>query len=221
MSPAPLKVVWDLPVRLFHWSLVCLVAFSWFSNQMGWIEYHMRSGMTVLILVLFRLIWGVIGSPTARFWNFLAGPRAVITYLKAMKSGKGEKWFGHNPAGGWSVIALLGLLGLQGSLGLFANDDIFTRAPLFHLVSKRTSDIITGYHGDVFSILLTVIALHVAAALFYRFVKKDDLITPMVTGKKAWEDDAPQALNGRAQLWRGSLALGLAALAVWYLVTRV
>jgi len=217
----PLKAVWDVPTRLFHWALVLLVTFSWFSNEMGWIEYHMRSGMAILTLVLFRLMWGVIGSPTARFWNFLAGPGTTIRYLKGLRSGDEAKWFGHNPAGGWSIMALLGLLGLQGSLGLFANDDIFTRGPLFHLVSKRTSDMLTGYHGRVFNVLVAVIALHVTAALFYRFIKRDDLITPMITGKKAWEGDTPQALSAGSQLWRGLLALGLAALAVWYIVTQI
>lgn len=219
LSP-PLKKVWDLPTRLFHWSLVGLITFSWFSNEMGWIDYHMRSGMAVLTLVLFRLIWGLIGSPTARFWNFLTGPRTTIKYFKGLVSGGEDKWFGHNPGGGWSIIALLGLVATQGSLGLFANDDIFSEGPLAHLVSKRTSDTLTGLHEETFEILIVLIALHVGMILFYKYFKKDDLIKPMITGTKSWEGDAPRLLNSWSQIWRGLLALGLAALIVWYVVTK-
>ncbi len=189
--PAQIAVrLWDLPVRIVHWSLVLLIPALWGSAEFGRMDVHRALGYAALSLLLFRLYWGVAGSAPARFASFVRGPMAILAYLRG-----GVAAIGHNPLGALSVIALLGLLGLQIGLGLFAQDTdgLFT-GPLADLVSYETSDAAGEWHEVMFNVLLAVIALHVGAVLFYLFVKRDNLIGPMVTGRKRVAADvvAPQ-----------------------------
>lgn len=210
--------IWDLPTRLFHWSLLALIAACWWaSGENGDIDWHMRCGYAVLVLLLFRLVWGVLGSTTARFANFVTAPNAVLAYLGSMR-GKEAPHIGHNPAGGWMVVAMLALLlGIAGS-GLFANDDIMSEGPLAHHVSEQLSDMATAWHETAFYTLLALVALHVSAIAFYLLVKKDNLVRPMLTGNK----QVPQGMKVPELHMRGSwlalLLLGVAAGAVWLLV---
>ena len=176
-APVP---VWDRPVRIVHWLIVLLVPFSWWAAEEGLMEWHFRSGLTIMGLVIFRLIWGVIGSSTARFSSFVRGPRAIADYI----CGRRARVLGHNPLGALSVIALIALLSVQVGLGLFSTDeDGLHPGPLSHLVEVETSETLTERHEAMFDILLVFIALHVAAVLFYLLVKRRNLVTPMVTGK--------------------------------------
>ncbi len=209
---------WDLPTRLFHWALVSTLCVSWYTGEFGPIGLHLQAGYVALTLVLFRLAWGVVGSRTARFADFVAAPRAAARHLKQAMTGDHERTLGHNAAGGWSVIALLLFVAVQAGLGLFANDDIFTEGPLAHLVSKETSDWLTGLHRANVNILLALVALHVGAIVFYLF-QGDNLLVPMITGYKRWQGPAPR--QERAPLWRAAVALALATAVVWYLVTQV
>jgi cytochrome b len=205
MSGAEVRV-WDLPTRLFHWAIVLLVPAMWATHELDLMDVHILLGQAMLGLVLFRLIWGAIGGSTARFAGFVRGPRAVLAYVRGRAGGA----FGHNPLGGWSVIAMLLLLAVQVGLGLFATDeDGLHSGPLSHLVSYDSARILAHRHEIVFYILLGFIALHLAAVLYYRFVKRDDLITPMVTGRR----DAPASGEAMApaSLGRFLLAAGLAA----------
>lgn len=199
----PVKV-WDLPVRLFHWTLVALVAALWASGEFGELDIHMQLGTGALALVLFRLAWGIVGSRTARFADFVRGPAAILAYLRTFDHGR----IGHNPLGALSVLALLALVLAQAGSGLFTSDDIFTDAPLTHLVSAKTVSLMSSIHRIGFKVLLAVIGLHLAAIAYYRFVKKDDLIRPMITGRKAAPPETAENQGGNPLL-----ALALAALA--------
>lgn len=170
--------IWDLPTRLFHWSLVILIAFSWWTAEEHYDDIHIWSGLAVVTLLIFRLLWGLFGSSTARFANFVRGPRAVFGYLRG-----GWRGIGHNPLGALSVIALLGLAILQVGLGLVASDeDGLMQGPLAHLVSVDTSEAAAELHEDLFNVLLAFIGLHVAAILYYRLRGKR-LVNPMITGR--------------------------------------
>ncbi|MDO9489962.1 MAG: cytochrome b/b6 domain-containing protein [Sphingomonadaceae bacterium] len=173
--------LWDLPTRIVHWSLVVLIPFSWWSAENHDLERHRWSGYAILGLLIFRLIWGFVGSSTSRFATFLRGPRAVIAYAR----GRGEPGIGHNPMGGWSVMVMLALLATQVGLGLFASDDDgLETGPLNHLVSYAAAETITELHELMFNVLVAMIALHVATVLFYLFVRRDNLIAPMLRGSK-------------------------------------
>lgn len=182
VADATLSVpVWDLPVRLFHWSLVALIAFSWWSAEYGHTDWHLRSGYGVLFLLSFRLVWGVIGSSTARFTSFVRGPRGVVDYLRTS-----QRWsrIGHTPLGALSVVALLGLIGAQLWFGLITTDeDGIVSGPLNRLVDFDTGELARTIHHQLFNVLLGFIALHVAAILFYRLVRGKDLVGAMVRGR--------------------------------------
>ncbi|MDO9597369.1 MAG: cytochrome b/b6 domain-containing protein [Azoarcus sp.] len=199
--------VWDLPTRLFHWLLAAGVAVSFVTAQIGGnlIEWHSRAGLFVLGLVIFRLVWGVIGSPTARFANFVRGPGAILAYLRGRWHG-----VGHNPLGALSVIGLLALVGAQAVTGLFTDDDIAFRGPLADLVSQEWSDTALGIHVLLQNILLGLVVLHLVAIVFYLRIKRENLVRPMVTG---WKEVAPSAA-AEAAFSHTNRSRGLVALVV-------
>ncbi|MEJ2575580.1 MAG: cytochrome b/b6 domain-containing protein [Gammaproteobacteria bacterium] len=194
--------VWDLPTRLFHWLLVAAVATSWLSVELGAMEVHRWSGYAILSLVVFRLLWGVFGSPHARFGDFVRGPGAVWRYLR----GHDVDYGGHNPLGGWAVLALLALLLVQAVSGLFATDEILFEGPYYPAVAAETAAWLTGVHKQNFDLLLALVALHVAAVLFHRLARGHDLLRPMLTGL---DPERP----GRARPRPWWLALTAAAIA--------
>ena len=178
--------VWDLPLRLFHWSLVLVFAGLWYTGENADLERHFLLGKIMIGLLVFRLLWGIVGSQTARFSRFPLHPASSLQYLK----GTYKESFGHNPVGSWSVVLILSLLTLQTITGLFANDGVIDEGPLVQFIATDLSDFITSIHRQVFEILLVVLPVHIAAALFYQFVKKQPLITAMITGKKELEEGA-------------------------------
>jgi cytochrome b len=193
--------VWDLPVRLFHWTLVLLVVVSFTTGKLGgnWLAWHFRSGYCILALVLFRVVWGLWGSETARFTNFIHGPRKVIEYGRSLVRGAGMVHTGHNPLGGLMVILMLVLLLIQATTGLYVDDDAGTRAPLADTASDAIVSLFTRIHRININILVACVVLHVSAALFYLFVMKDNLIGPMITGRKTMPDGhAEPVLSGHA-----------------------
>ena len=200
--------VWDLPIRLVHWLLAGLIAFSWWSVEYHHTDWHIWSGCAVVTLLLFRLLWGLFGSSTARFSSFVRGPGAILGYLRGGWSG-----IGHNPLGGLSVIALLSDTALQAGLGLIAQDeDGIYAGPLAGLVSSDTSDRARDIHEVNFYVLLALIALHVAAILFYR-LRGRSLIMPMITGKAVLP-------RGTVPMQPGRWWIALLCLAVAIGVTR-
>lgn len=192
--------------------LIALVA----TAKLDAMDWHVRAGEAMLAVVLFRLLWGFLGSRNARFSSFVRGPRAVVAYARSLFSPAHARFAGHNPLGGWMVLLLLGLLLLQASLGLFSNDDIVTEGPLARYVSKDLSDALSSVHSFNAWVVVTLSVVHVAAVLAYWIRFKENLVRPMLVGVKelpgAAADDSAVASPIRA----GALA-GLCALAVWLL----
>ena len=176
--------IWDLPTRLFHWTLVALVTTLWVSAIRGWMTVHYVCGVAALALVSFRIVWGFLGSTTARFADFAASPGRVFAYLRALRRGEDLRHAGHNPAGGWMVLAFLLLILAQAALGLFANDEFDFKGPLAEFISGKRSDLLTRVHIFLFDAILVCTWLHVCAIGFYALVKRDNLIGPMLHGTK-------------------------------------
>ncbi len=211
--------VWDLPTRLFHWTVTLLVAASYFSAKYGRMDLHFLFGYAMLTLLLFRLAWGFVGSDTSRFGRFIKSPLAGLRHLAQFRRGEPDDEIGHNAAGGWMVLALLGLLGVQATTGLFANDDATVEGPLKHLVPPATSDWLSSVHSLNFNIILGAIVLHVVAITAYAVVKRHNLLRPMITGKKRLPGNTRQPRMASSLL--ALMLVALAGCAVWVLVTRV
>jgi cytochrome b len=210
--------VWDLPVRIFHWLLVLAVIGSYVTHRLGlsWFKYHLWCGYAVLVLVSARIVWGFVGTRHARFGQFLRGPGAMWRYLSGWKRGT-QHAIGHNPLGAWMVIALLLLLLAQALTGLYANDQITNTGPLFGYVSGATSDALSSWHHRIFNVLLGAIALHILAVLVYRLVRREDLITPMFSGRK--QVPAGEAIRG-SRTWLFALILIAVVLALWAIIAH-
>jgi cytochrome b len=180
------RLVWDLPLRLFHWLLVLSMAASWITAELGfdYTPWHMRLGYFSIGLVVFRVIWGFIGPKHARFSSFLTGPSGIWRYAKGLAAGTMIQTAGHNPLGGISVIVMLVLVGFQTATGLFATDDIVWTGPYYGAVSGATADRLTSLHHLNFNIILVAVALHILAIAFYFLVKKQNLVASMFHGKK-------------------------------------
>ncbi len=209
----PLKV-WDLPVRLFHWTIVLLILAAWLSQELDQMELHMWIGRTTLSLLLFRIAWGFIGSDTARFGRFLRGPAAALRHLAQIRRREPDREIGHNAAGGWMVLVMLVLIGVQAGTGLFSNDDGNTEGPLMHLVSKDRSDFLSHIHALNFKLIEAAIVLHVVAIAAYAILKRQNLVRPMITGEKLMPTDAPAPRLANPLL--ALLALALAAALVFW-----
>lgn len=202
--------IWDLPTRAFHWLVVLLIPAMWWTAEEERMDLHILLGQVMLGLILFRIIWGLIGSSTARFVSFVKGPRAIFAYLRGQWSG-----IGHSPLGALSVLAMLLVLAVQVGLGLFASDDDgLYQGPLSHYVSLDTAETLAERHETMFNVLLVLIGLHLAALLFYRLVRRNDLITPMLSGgRPGVAGETPMVA---APAWRFVLAAVLAlGLTLW------
>jgi cytochrome b len=211
-------LVWDLPTRLFHWLLLICVILSFVTGNIGGnlMEYHMLSGYAIFVLLIFRLAWGFVGSRTARFSSFVKSPMTVLSHVGVLLQKKEETpYLGHNPLGGWSIVAMLLALFVQVATGLFANDDILTEGPLYAWVSKETSDLFTWVHLTNRYLLVALIAVHIFAVFFYFFYKHENLIGPMITGVKRWHA-ATENTAGSNLL--ATAIFGLAILVVYLLV---
>ena len=210
--------IWDLPVRAFHWALVVLVVAQVVTAAIGGnaMQFHAFGGCAILTLILFRILWGFLGGTHARFSDFVRGPGHVIRYAKALLKGPHPSHRGHNPLGGWSVLAMLVSLLMQAATGLFANDDVMMEGPLAKHVSARTSEIATSIHDVNAAVLLTLIAAHIAAVLFYFLARKENLIAPMITGRKHFATEEAPARYGN--LWLAALLLGCSAATVYFVV---
>lgn len=208
--------VWDLSIRLFHWTLVLAIPFMWFSADTGgnWLAWHLRVGLLILGLWVFRLCWGVWGSDTARFAQFVRGPGQIRRYLKG-EVGENEQP-GHNPLGALMVVALLLAIGIQLASGLFAADENTWVSPgyLNSWVSEETGSRLRHFHATFFWALLGLIAVHISAVVGYKLLKKTDLIKPMICGYKALPATA-KPLRFATGL-RLLAALAVAVVVVWW-----
>ena len=206
--------VWDLPVRLFHWLLVLVLCGSWITAELSTtaFKWHEFCGYTVLVLVSFRLLWGLLGTRHARFANFLRGPRDLLSYARKLASPTTYRpSVGHNPIGGWVVMILLLLLLTQGLTGLFANDGVIDTGPLFGWISLSLSDSLTKIHHLVFHVLQAIVALHITAAALYFLVRRENLILPMLTGRKPDEVVPEREEISGSRIWLALLIVLLLA----------
>ncbi|GMG83707.1 cytochrome b/b6 domain-containing protein [Paralimibaculum aggregatum] len=200
-SPVVETRLWDLPTRLFHWALVVLVATSWGLGEFGpdIMTLHFWSGYAICGLLAFRLVWGLVGPRPARFASFLYGPRKVLAYAAGLSRRQPSRWPGHNPLGGWAVAALLLLLVAQVATGLVADPEDFVNVgPFASAVGADLSRTATALHETLSSLILLMVALHVGVILFYRHWKREDLIGPMIHGRKAVDPSAEEALSRSA-----------------------
>lgn len=231
-SPPPVAVtepdlvpvrVWDWPVRVFHWTLLALVVVSVATAYAGgtWMDWHMRSGYAVLGLLAFRIAWGFAGTRWARWSSFVHGPARALAYARTLLASPHETSVGHNPIGGYMVVALVAVLLGQATTGLFANDDILTEGPLAKLVSKALSDRLTSLHHLNQWLIYALAGLHVLAVLVHRVRFREDLVAAMITGvKKMPARYAQQGIAGTPHA-RALVLAAIAAAAVWLVVTRL
>ncbi|MDB5986922.1 MAG: cytochrome [Nevskia sp.] len=180
------RQVWDLPVRVFHWSLVAAVVASYVTNKLGvgYFRYHVWCGYAVIVLVSFRLLWGLVGTRHARFWNFVCGPASTARYALGWMRGEPQRYAGHNPLGALMVMALLLALFAQACSGLFGNDEIVNVGPLYGYASNELSLQLTSLHRQLFNWILAAIVVHVLAVLVHRVAKRENLVSAMWTGRK-------------------------------------
>lgn len=203
-------LVWDLPLRLFHWTMAALLPVLYVTWRWTWMDWHALAGDALLALLLFRLLWGFFGSDTARFSRFLRSPRLAWRHLAHLARGEADIQVGHNPAGGWMVAAMLALLLAQTLTGLFVQNDVANEGPLTELVPARIANAITALHDWIlWDALLALVALHLLAILAYTVIRQDELLRPMVIGRKWLPAAMPQPRI--ASLARALLLLGCAA----------
>jgi cytochrome b len=211
--------VWDLPTRLFHWLLAGCVIGLVVTGSIGgnWMNWHLRLGYAVLTLLLFRLVWGFIGGHWSRFASFVYAPSSLVAYLRGQA--RPEHRVGHSPLGALSVFALLLILAAQVSTGLMSDDEIAFFGPLVRFVSGDTVVMATSYHKNVGKfIVIGLVVLHVVAILFYKFVKKQGLVRPMVVGDKQLAMQVPSANDTTGTRLLALAVLALCGAAVTWLV---
>jgi len=212
-------LLWDLPTRVFHWLLALLILLQWGTGEWHWLDmrWHFYGGYAILALLLFRLCWGFVGSDSARFSRFLRGPSAVLGYLRTLLRREPEYLAGHNPVGGWSVLALLACIAVQSVTGLFSGDaDEALYGPLAGWLGDHAIDTITDVHEATKNVLLALIVVHVAGVLWHLFVKRENLVAAMLGGRAPLREDPRLRFRG---LWLAVVLAGMCAGAVWALVT--
>ncbi|MCT4608465.1 MAG: cytochrome b/b6 domain-containing protein [Pelagimonas sp.] len=186
------RKIWDIGLRLFHWALVICVGVAWGLGEFGpnVMTLHFYFGYAVIALLVFRVIWGLVGPAPARFVHFLYGPGTVLRYAKTLFQRKPSYWPGHNPLGALAVFAILGVLFLQVVTGLFADpDDYINVGPLAHWVSSDGTRLASQLHELASKLILALVVIHVAVIGFYKRFKGENLVTPMITGWKLVRKD--------------------------------
>jgi len=214
-------LIWDLPLRLFHWLFAISILASWYtSEQEGeMIELHMQLGYFILGLVIFRLIWGFAGTKHSRFSEFFPTPSKIINYLRESETDHQIKYAGHNPLGSLMVFLMILLIVLQAVSGLFINDDIFSSGPYYGILSAEMEKTMTFIHHNTFNVMIGAIVMHVLAIVYYRLKMKTDLVTPMITGKKSeYEIDSNDAISHSRLLAAIVIAIAVAAFVYWLVV---
>ena len=214
--PLLMMRVWDAPTRLFHWAIVVLIAVSYFSMKFDRMQIHYLSGYTILTLLLFRLCWGLFGSETSRFRQFMRSPVEGFRHLADFPKREPDREVGHNAAGGWMVLFMLLALAVQAVSGLFAGDPIEGGGPFVDQIGSKPQHLLSTIHVINFNIILGLIALHVVAIIAYAVIKRHDLVRPMVTGKKRLPPTTRQPRFASPIL--AGIVLAVAGLCVWALV---
>jgi cytochrome b len=180
------RLVWDLPLRLFHWLFATSIGASYVTAKLGfdWMQWHFYLGYWTIGLLVFRILWGFFGPRHARFSSFIRKPSAIWLYVKGMFGRRAVPSVGHNPVGGLMVILMILLVAVQAATGLFTTDDVVWAGPYNPSVSSSTASTLSSVHNINFNFILGAIGLHIAAILFYAFYKKQNLVVPMLHGHK-------------------------------------
>lgn len=216
----PLRV-WDLPTRAFHWLLAAALVAQVASGKIGGaaMVWHFRLGYVVFALLLFRLIWGVVGGHWSRFAHFVPGPGALLRYLRGHSRADEHHEVGHSPLGALSVMAMLALLVLQVAAGLVADDEIANVGPLNRYVSSAVAAAATAWHkGPGVALLLVLVLLHVGAIAYYRLFRQRSLVLPMIVGDKTLPAGPPAARDDGATRLLALLLLAVCAGVVAWVV---
>lgn len=216
-TPRP-QLVWDWPIRVFHWLLVLAVITLFVTGKIGgnWLEWHRRAGFLVIGLVLFRVMWGFFGGYHARFANFVRGPKGIMDFVRGKKAASAAA--GHNPLGALSVLLMLMVIALQAGTGMFANDDVMLEGPYAAMVGKEMSDWFTKLHKFNSYGILGLVAMHIAAIAFHYFRKNNNLVLPMVTGNKVLSGQVPQRA---CPIWLAPALIALTVAMVYWLAYRL
>lgn len=218
------SLVWDLPLRIFHWLFAVTIFALWYTAEQegDLIDIHMTLGYVALGLLTFRVIWGIIGPKHARFAQFIPSPNRVINYLKCLKNKQSFYAPGHNPLGALMVILMIVLVSLQAISGLFINDDIFSAGPYYGSLSDEFGKVMSFIHHNIFDYMIIAIALHIGAIIFYWLVKKQNLVLPMITGnKKADEVKEEDKISGSRIVLAIIIAALTAAFIYWLVVLNI
>ncbi|MBX3621535.1 MAG: cytochrome b/b6 domain-containing protein [Rhizobacter sp.] len=223
MPPALRRIrVWDLPTRLFHWLLAGCVIASVVSAKVGGnaMVWHFRLGYAILALLAFRVLWGLMGGHWSRFARFVYSPATLLRYLRGQARADEFLDVGHTPTGALSVFALLGVLAVQVVTGLVADDEIANTGPLIKYVSSATSSLATGWHKHYGQWLVIGLAvLHVAAVVFYLMKKRQNLVTPMLSGDKHLPEGTPASTDSAGSRGLAAVLLAACAAGVAWLVS--
>jgi cytochrome b len=216
------RLVWDLPLRMFHWLLVLSMIGSYTTAKLGfdWMQWHFYLGYFTIGLVVFRLLWGFFGPRHARFTSFVRKPSAVWLYLKSMFDRTSARTIGHNPVGGLMVVLMLVLVGIQATTGLFTTDDVVWSGPYYGAVSGSTASTLSSIHNLNFNIILGAVGLHIAAILFYGLYKRQNLVVPMLHGHLPATLVPEREAISNSQLIKALVISLLAAAFVYWLVSH-
>lgn len=213
-------LIWDLPLRLFHWLFACTVIASWYTSDQdnNLIDLHMQLGFFALGLLIFRILWGFFGTKHSLFSSFFPTPKRVIRYISDIKNNQVQNSSGHNPLGSLMVILMIVLISLQAISGLFINDDVFSSGPYYDSVSKEVEQIMVFLHHNIFDFMIAAIGLHLLAIIYYERIKKQSLILPMVTGRKPTDKINKADEIGHSKLWVALIILLIVVAFVYWLV---
>ena len=211
------RVIWDLPTRALHWLLVACLGICWWTGVHNQLDYHQYAGYAILWIIIMRVYWGFVGSSSARFANFIRGPKTTFHYARTLVRRDTAHMDGHNPIGAISILALLGLPLAVVIAGLFAVDvDGLYSGPLSSYVSFRQGRHLAHLHYWLFTILLWLLVLHLAAIAFYFIYKRQDLLRPMVTGSRPCAaDESDKAEMLIAPSWRFLAGAVVTSAFVW------
>jgi cytochrome b len=216
------RLVWDLPLRAFHWLFAGSILAAWATAKLGfgWMKWHFWLGYCVMGLLVFRLIWGFIGPKHARFSDFLKGPSTVMRYARSL-TGAAEtiRSVGHNPLGALMVVLMLVLVAFQVFTGFFATDDIAWSGPYNAAVSGSTAAELTSLHHLTFDFIWAAIGLHVAAILYYAYVKQDNLVPAMLTGWKPIEAVPADEVITSSELWKALIVIAASTTVVYWVLS--
>jgi cytochrome b len=209
------NLVWDIPVRLFHWLLVLCLFGQWLTAEVleDAMHIHFYIGYFAIGLIIFRLIWGFVGTKYAKFSSFIAGPKAILNYVKSFTSKQKVFTTGHNALGGLLLPAVLVLVGLQAISGLFTSDDIVSAGPYYDSANSTVQKCMQWLHHNIFDVLIALVVIHLSAIAWYRWALKHDLITPMITGQKVV--NASKAITHSKLVNAFALAIAVGIFVYW------